>query len=131
MLQQTPLAIGLWLAGGWGYVFWGICGRVTVSILGHWFIGFFAHNQGQRDWYIQGAAVQGHNIAFCGLITFGECWHNNHHAFPGSARLGLKRGQLDPGWQVLKIFEKLGIAQDLLEPKDLPSRDALQRVEPS
>ena len=38
---------------------------------------------------IRGAAVQGRNVRFVSLLTMGECWHNNHHAFPGSARLGL------------------------------------------
>jgi len=125
MLQQLPVALLLFGLGGWGFVFWGICGRVAVSIVGHWFIGYFAHNQGQRDWHVNGAAVQGHNVAFCGIITFGECWHNNHHAFPGSARLGLQKGQSDPGWWVLKTFERLGLVKNLTQPEDLPQRPEL------
>ncbi|MEM1381048.1 MAG: acyl-CoA desaturase [Pseudomonadota bacterium] len=128
MLQQVPLAVVLWLFGGWGYVFWGVCGRVTISILGHWLIGYFAHNCGHRDWNVDGAAVQGHNVLFCGLITFGECWHNNHHAFPGSARLGLYDGQFDPGWLVLRCLERWGLASGLAEPKDLPTRPELRRL---
>lgn len=128
MLQQLPIAIGLWLLGGWGFVFWGVCGRVTISIMGHWFIGYFAHNQGHRDWHVEGAAVQGHNVRFCGLITFGECWHNNHHAFPGSAKLGLMQGQSDPGWWVLKVLERLGVVSNLIEPKDLPARPELSEL---
>lgn len=128
MLQQLPIAIGLWLLGGWGFVFWGVCGRVTVSIMGHWFIGYFAHNQGHRDWHVEGAAVQGHNVRFCGLITFGECWHNNHHAFPGSAKLGLMQGQSDPGWWVLRVLERLGVVSNLIEPKDLPARPELSEL---
>lgn len=125
-LQQLPLGLVLFALGGWGFVFWGICGRVTVSILGHWFIGYFAHNSGHRDWHIKDAAVQGHNVRFCGLITFGECWHNNHHAFPGSARLGLNADQADPGWWVLKIFQRAGLVTNLVEPEHLPIRAALQ-----
>lgn len=128
MLQQIPVALVLWSVGGWGFVFWGICGRVTISIFGHWFIGYFAHNRGHRDWHVQGAAVQGHNVRFCGLITFGECWHNNHHAFPQSARLGLERGQFDPGWQILKILERLGVVTDLIEPEDIRIRPELGRL---
>ena len=128
MLQQLPIALLLWWLGGWGFVFWGVCGRVTISIAGHWFIGFFAHNQGQRDWHVTDAAVQGHNVAFCGLITFGECWHNNHHAFPGSARLGLYKGQFDPGWVVLKVFKQAGLVRNLLQPADLPDRAELERL---
>lgn len=126
LAQQLVLAGPLFLLGGWGFVFWGICGRVTISILGHWFIGYHAHNAGHRDWHVDGAAVQGHNVRYCGLITFGECWHNNHHAFPGSARLGLEHGQTDPGWWVLKGLERVGIVSRLIEPKDLPARPELR-----
>ena len=73
----------------------GWCGasrvRVAASVTGHWLVGYFAHNRGPRSWHIEGAGVQGYNVPYCGLITMGEAWHNNHHAFPGSARLGLRR----------------------------------------
>jgi len=130
MLQQIPIGLVLFLIGGWGFVFWGVCGRVTISILGHWFIGYFAHNRGDRDWHVQGAAVQGHNIHFCGLITFGECWHNNHHAFPGSAKLGLSTGQIDPGWWVLKRLERFGLVTDIVLPQHLAERPELARLQP-
>lgn len=126
MAQQLPIGILLWLIGGWGFVFWGVCARVTVSILGHWLIGYFAHNKGHRDWHVCGAAVQGHNVRFCGLITFGECWHNNHHAFPGSAKLGLTPDQTDPGWWMLKFFERAGLVSDIIMPGHLPPRPELR-----
>lgn len=126
--QQLVLAIPLWMLGGWGFVFWGICGRVTISILGHWFIGYYAHNDGHRDWHVEGAAVQGHNVRYCGLITFGECWHNNHHAFPASARLGLQPGQTDPGWWVLKSLETMGVVSNLTLPQDIPERPELKEI---
>jgi len=125
MFQQLPLAVILYLWGGAGFVYWGICGRVTVSIFGHWLIGYFAHNHGPRDWHIQNAAVQGHNVRFCGLITFGECWHNNHHAFPDSARIGLHKHQIDPGWWVLLALEKFGLVWNIKTPKDLNVRPEL------
>jgi len=128
MFQQIPLGILLFHIGGWGFVFWGICGRVTASIFGHWLVGYFAHNHGHQDWVVNGAAVQGHNVRWCGLITFGECWHNNHHAFPESAKLGLYEGQADPGWWVLKTFEKIGLVKNLTLPEDLPARSTLQKV---
>lgn len=127
-LQQLPIAIIFYLVGGWGWVAWGVCGRVTVSIFGHWIIGYFAHNSGQRDWRIIGAAVQGYNVRYFGWITFGECWHNNHHAFPESARLGLYAGQFDPGWVVLKALKKLGLITRLDQPEDLPDRPELARI---
>lgn len=128
MLQQAPLALLLYAAGGWGFVAWGICGRVAVSIFGHWIVGYFAHNSGHRDWHIQNAAVQGYNVRRLGLVTFGECWHNNHHAFPGSAKLGIHPGQLDPGWWVVKGFERLGLVSNVLLPEDLPPRQELRAL---
>lgn len=128
MLQQIPLAVALFIWGGWGFVFWGVCGRVTVSIFGHWLIGYFAHNHGQQDWLVDGASVQGHNVRWCGLITFGECWHNNHHAFPESARLGVYKGQSDPGWWVLRGLETIGLVSNLKRPQDLSPRAELRRI---
>lgn len=127
-LQQVPVAVLLWMLGGWGFVFWGVCARVSISIFGHWLVGWYAHNQGHQDWIVEGASVQGHNVRFCGLITFGECWHNNHHAFPESAKLGLYQGQPDPGWWVLKALEKIGLVSNLVLPEAMPERKDLIRV---
>src|SRR5262249_5240972 len=101
MLQQLPWALLFLALGGLPWVVWGIAVRVAASVTGHWLVGYFAHNQGPRSWHVEGAGVQGYNVPYCGLITMGEAWHNNHHAFPGSARLGVRDGEVDPGWWVL------------------------------
>lgn len=128
MLQQLPWAVLFFLIGGLPWVVWGISARVVVSLTGHWLIGYFAHNAGSRDWNIDGAAVQGHNIDIAGLITMGEAWHNNHHAFPGSAMLGIYKDQPDVGWWVLKTLSKVGLVWDLKRPKDLPAREELRPI---
>lgn len=129
MAQQIPVALLLAWLGGWQWVIWGVPLRVSVSVLGHWLIGFFAHRQGRRRWHVRGAGVQGYNIHFggplSGLVTMGECWHNNHHAFPGSAKLGLDPGQVDPGWWMLRVMEKLGLAWAIRLAGDLPDRPQL------
>lgn len=129
MLQQLPLCLLLYSLGGWGWLAWGVCGRVSVSIFGHWLIGYFAHNQGERDWFLDGASTQGYNLPYLGWITFGECWHNNHHAFPGSAKLGLTAGQFDPGWFVLRGMRALGLVWNLQTPRTLPPRENLVMIE--
>ena len=128
-LQQLPWALLLFVLGGWGWVAWGICGRVATSMTGHWLVGHFAHRPrpGPLPWRVSGAAVQGVDVPFCGLVTFGECWHNNHHAFPGSARLGFGRRQADPGWWVLTALARFGLAWDVKLPADLPPRPELVR----
>ena len=128
MIQQLPWAILFYALGGWGFVLWGICARVAICVTGHWLIGYFAHRNGHQDWHVEGAGVQGYNIKFSGLITFGECWHNNHHAFPGSAKIGINKGQSDPGWWVLKLFEYLGLAWALQTPETLAYRKELRKV---
>jgi stearoyl-CoA desaturase (delta-9 desaturase) len=125
MAQQLPPALLFYAWGGWAFVFWGVCARVSAGVLGHWLIGYFAHNHGGLPIEVRGAAVQGRNIPFTSLLTMGECWHNNHHAFPGSARLGLRLGEWDPGWWALSLLRRLGWVWCLRLPSDLPSRPEL------
>lgn len=116
MLQQLPVALVFWAWGGWAFVFWGVCARVSACVVGHWLIGYFAHNHGPMNFEVRNAAVQGHNIRFASLLTMGECWHNNHHAFPGSARLGLLPGEWDPGWWALCLLQRAGLVWNLALP---------------
>jgi len=129
MWQQLPLALALGFMGGISWVIWGVCVRVAVSVTGHWLVGYFAHNDGTKHWHIDGAAVQGYNIKHLGLITMGECWHNNHHAFPGSAKLSLHPNETDPGWWVLTSLQAAGLAWDIKLPNDLPERPELKPID--
>ncbi|MEZ5830077.1 MAG: acyl-CoA desaturase [Dongiaceae bacterium] len=129
MWQQLPPALLLYSLGGWSFVVFGTCARVTAGVVGHWLIGHFAHNQGDRHFEVQDAAVQGHNIRLTSILTMGECWHNNHHAYPGSARLGLFAGEWDPGWWTLLLLRRLGLAWDIRLPQDLPARAELQSID--
>jgi fatty-acid desaturase len=128
MAQQLPWALLFFVAGGIPWVVWGIAVRVSLSVTGHWLVGYFAHNRGRRSWHIEGAGVQGYNVPYCGLITMGEAWHNNHHAFPSSARLGVCPGETDPGWWVLILLERLGLVWNVKTPDMLPFRPNLVRL---
>lgn len=130
MWQQLPLMLLLGIIGGISWIIWGICVRVAISVTGHWLVGYFAHNQGGKHWHVEGAAVQGHNIKHLGLITMGECWHNNHHAFPGSAKLGLYKNEVDPGWWVLVTLKRFGLVWDIKLPEDLADRPELKSLDP-
>ena len=129
MWQQLPPALLLYAMGGWSFVVFGTCARVTAGVLGHWLIGYFAHNEGGMHFEVKDAAVQGRNIHLTSILTMGECWHNNHHAFPGSARLGLFAGEWDPGWWTLLLLHRLGLAWDFRLPQDLPARAELQSID--
>jgi len=128
MLQQIPWAIMCYLVGSWPLVVWGISVRVTISLIGHSLVGYFAHNFGKRDWELAGHAVQGFNVPGISLLTMGEAWHNNHHAFPESARLGLNASQFDPGWWALVTMRTVGLVWKLKQPKDLPARPELRSL---
>jgi fatty-acid desaturase len=128
MLQNLWIALLLFVLGGFDFVVWGVSVRIVVSVGGHWLVGYFAHNHGHKSWEVKGAAVQGHNIKVAGLLSMGEAWHNNHHAFPGSARLGLKPNQPDPGWWVISILKKWGLVSNIKLPEDLPFRPELKPI---
>ena len=128
MWQQLPWAVLFLALGGWGWVVWGVCARVSVSLTGHWLVGHFAHRRGPMSWKVAGAGVQGHDVPLAAWFSMGESWHNNHHAFPGSARLGLLPGQADPGWMLIRAFGRCGLAWSIRTPQNLPHRPALRRL---
>ena len=128
MLAQVPLAAFLFVTGGFSWVVWGVCVRIALSLTGHWLVGYLAHNIGPQEWLVDGAAVQGHNLPGLGLITMGEAWHNNHHAFPESARLGIEKWQNDPGWWLLSVLSVMNLVWDLQQSSDLSPRRELRCV---
>lgn len=125
-LHQLVLAGLFYWIGGLPWVVWGVCLRVIVSTAGHWTVTYFCHNPGSQRWRVKGAAVQASNLPGLGLITYGECWHNNHHAFPESARIGLERGQWDPGWWLIRGMERAGLVRDVGTPRPGSSREDLE-----
>lgn len=127
-LQQLPLLIILFALGGIAWVVWGISARIVVSVTGHWLIGYFAHNHGEMDNEVVGAAVQGHNVKWASYLTMGESWHNNHHAYPDSAILGIYDNQPDPGWWALNALNNLGLVWSIVLPEDLPYRKNLKAL---
>jgi stearoyl-CoA desaturase (delta-9 desaturase) len=84
-----------------------------VSVLGHWFVGYRAHKHGHVRYALDGSAEMGRNLTLLGVLSFGEGFHNNHHASPGSARMGEARYELDLGWYTLLALERLGLVHDL------------------
>jgi fatty-acid desaturase len=102
--------------------------RVAVSLTGHWLIGHFAHKRGHQGWDVEGVAVQGYNVPYAGLVSFGEAYHGNHHAFPGSARLGIEDGQIDPGWWFIQGLAWCKLARAIETPETVGNRAGLRRV---
>ncbi|MBX4909123.1 MULTISPECIES: acyl-CoA desaturase [Rhizobium] len=128
MGQQIPLAFVLFALGGLPCVVWGIAVRISVSLTGHWLVGHFAHRAGHQGWSVDDVAVQGYNLPHFGLVTFGESFHGNHHAFPESARLGVEPGQVDLGWHFIRLLAGLGLASAIKLPHMIAPRRGLRRV---
>ncbi|MGI8884960.1 MAG: acyl-CoA desaturase [Pyrinomonadaceae bacterium] len=96
--------------GGWSMVLWGVFLRVVVGWHTTWFVNSLAHIFGKRPFETKDDST---NNWFVAILTFGEGWHNNHHAFPTSARHGLKWYQFDMNWLTIQIFKKLGWAKQI------------------
>jgi stearoyl-CoA desaturase (Delta-9 desaturase) len=67
------------------------------------------------------------NLAWLSVFTFGEAWHNNHHAFPTSYEHGMKRWQFDPSRYVIRGLEKMGLVWDVV--RISPERQARKAVQ--
>lgn len=124
--QQLALAAILFALGGMPFVVWCVFLRVSLSIVGHWTITYICHNPGPGRWDVDGAAVQASNFPYLAFATHGECWHNNHHAFPESARIGLDPGQPDPAWWVISAMGRIGLATDIGQPRPQSKWDDLR-----
>jgi fatty-acid desaturase len=94
--------------GGWPMFLWGICVRVVFGLHATWLVNSATHMWGRRRFATRDDS---RNNWWVALLTFGEGWHNNHHAHPTSARHGLAWYEFDPSWITLKILRRLGIAK--------------------
>jgi len=110
-----PFALGWALtgavAGGLTGLLWG--GAVRIFVLHHvtFSVNSLCHFFGRQPYE---TGDHSRNLAWLALPTMGESWHNNHHAFPTSARHGLRRWELDGSGAVIWALEKLGLAWDVV-----------------
>jgi stearoyl-CoA desaturase (delta-9 desaturase) len=128
MLQQLPIAAVLLALGGLDWVVWGVCVRVAACTTMHWYISRLAHTRGPQSWMVDGVGTMGHDVPLFAIPTMGESWHNNHHAFPASARHGLFPGQFDPGFRFIQLLAWLGLAGDIRTPETLPARPGVRSL---
>jgi fatty-acid desaturase len=110
----------LFAFGGWSWIVWGIFVRLVVSYHVTWFVNSAAHSLGYRTYVTRDLST---NCWWVALLAWGEGWHNNHHAFPYSARHGLKWFEVDPTWWSVQALKFLRLADSI----KLPPRAALQR----
>lgn len=108
----TSVAAGLILfaIGGWTMVVWGVALRTVVGWHFTWFVNSATHVWGSRRFETRDTSTNNGLIA---AITFGEGWHNNHHAHPRSAKHGLRWYEIDVNWIQIFALEKLGLVSDV------------------
>jgi stearoyl-CoA desaturase (delta-9 desaturase) len=106
----TTVGVILLAVGGWSMVLWGIFLRVVVGLHGTWLVNSATHMWGTRRFETRDDS---RNSWWVALLTFGEGWHNNHHADPTSARHGLAWYEVDLNWIGIRTLQTLGLAWDL------------------
>jgi stearoyl-CoA desaturase (delta-9 desaturase) len=101
-----------WTGAALGFL-WG--GLVRMFLLHHstWSINSICHVWGWRDYR---SGDESRNNPVMGILSFGEGWHNNHHAFPSSARHGLKWWQFDASWVIIRSLQIVGLASKVRLP---------------
>jgi stearoyl-CoA desaturase (delta-9 desaturase) len=100
------LSILLLALGGAPLLLWGIFLRVTVGLHATWMINSLTHFWGTRRF---ATADDSRNNLLVALLSFGEGWHNNHHAHPVSARHGLAWYEIDMSWMMIWLMERVGL----------------------
>lgn len=108
----TSIIVGaiLFAIGGWSMMFAGIFLRTVMGWHFTWLVNSATHLWGYRRFDTRDDS---RNNALVAAVTFGEGWHNNHHAYPRSAKHGLTWKEFDVNWVQLRVLEKLGLATDV------------------
>ncbi len=119
------LAFGLGVAltgsvlGGLTALLWGGAARIFLMHHATFSINSLCHFFGRRDYE---TGDESRNLAWLAIPTWGEAWHNNHHAFPCSYRHGLRRWQIDPSAAIIRALEMMGLVWDVVRVD--PAREA-------
>jgi stearoyl-CoA desaturase (delta-9 desaturase) len=108
------------VTGGLIGLLWGGAARIFFCHHATFSINSVCHFFGRRDFE---TSDESRNVPWLAIATWGESWHNNHHAFPSSYRHGLRRWQLDPAAGVIRVMEMLGLAWGVVR----VSPDRIQR----
>ncbi len=110
----TTLGVLLLVLGGWSVMMWAIFLRTVVLLHSTWFVNSGTHMWGSTRFATDDDS---RNLWWVAYLTFGEGWHNNHHAHPQSARHGLAWYEVDMNWYGIKTLQWLGLIWDVKLPK--------------
>lgn len=116
LFLQIPLIVLLYALGGWSFIIYGIFVRIVVLWHCTWFVNSATHVLGYRTFEMKDGS---RNLWWVGLLTYGEGWHNNHHAHPRVAKAGYRWWEIDMTWWVIRLLQILGLAQKVVLPANI------------
>jgi stearoyl-CoA desaturase (delta-9 desaturase) len=109
-VPSVVLAVVMLALGGWPLVLWAMFFRIVFGLHATWLVNSATHMWGARRFATRDDS---RNTWWVALITFGEGWHNNHHAHPTSARHGLAWYEFDISWITIKLLRLFGVAKKI------------------
>jgi len=109
-VPNVALAVLLYAVGGLPFLLWAGFFRIVFGLHATWLVNSATHMWGGRRFATRDDS---RNNWWVALISFGEGWHNNHHAHPTSARHGLAWYEFDPSWLQIKLLKALGLAKSI------------------
>jgi stearoyl-CoA desaturase (delta-9 desaturase) len=107
---QVVFGLLLYWWGGWSFVIWGVFLRLAVVFHVTWLVNSATHKFGYQTHESNDHST---NCWWVALLTFGEGWHNNHHAYQYSARHGLEWWEIDLTWNTIQLLQLLGLAKNV------------------
>jgi sn-2 palmitoyl-lipid 9-desaturase len=110
---QIPLGLLLYAVGGWSFVIYGMFLRAVILWHSTWLINSASHITGYTTFKTEDNS---RNLWWAALLTYGEGWHNNHHAYPNVAKAGWEWWEIDMTWWAIKVLQTLGLAQRIVLP---------------
>jgi len=110
ILWQIAMAVGLYALGGLPFLLWGVCVRMVVAYHSTWFVNSATHLWGYRTYATRD---ESRNLWWVALLSYGEGWHNNHHAHPANARAGHKWWEIDMTFWSIRALQMVGMAYDV------------------
>ncbi|MEO1186180.1 MAG: fatty acid desaturase [Cyanobacteria bacterium J06636_27] len=113
ILLQIPVGFLLYALGGWSFVIYGVFLRAVLLWHSTWLINSASHIRGYRTFE---SNDNSRNLWWAAILTYGEGWHNNHHAHPNVAKAGLRWWEIDMTWWAIKVLQSLGLAKKVVMP---------------
>lgn len=113
LLLQIPLGLLLYALGGWSAVIYGMFLRSVLLWHSTWLINSATHLWGYRTFEVDDNS---RNLWWAALLTYGEGWHNNHHARPNVAKAGQRWWEIDMTWWAIQTLRALGLAKKVVMP---------------